>query len=115
MDEKNLTNAPEEDDSENTADIIVLTDEDGVEHSFELVDTLELDGNESVALITTLDDTNDILEDDGNLVIMKIVSEENDEEMLELIEDDDEFEKVSGIFTERLSNLYEFEEGEDEE
>ncbi len=113
MDE-NLNNLPEEEETDFLADIVVLTDEDGVEHSFELVDTLELDGNEYVALVTTLDDTNDILEDDGNLVIMKIVSEEGEEEILEIIEDDDEFEKVSDIFMERLSDLYEF-DPEDED
>ena len=112
MDE-NMTNLPEEEETDSMADIVVLTDEEGVEHTFELVDTLDLDDNEYVALVTTLDDTNDILEDDGNLVIMKIVSEENGEEILEIIEDDDEFEKVSDIFMERLSDLYEF-DGDEE-
>ncbi len=114
MDE-NLTNLPDEgEETEFLADIIVLTDEEGVEHSFELVDTLDLDGNEYVALVTTLDDSNDILEDDGNLVIMKIVATEGEEEILEIIEDDDEFEKVSEIFMERLSDLFEF-DGDDED
>ncbi len=108
MDENQAGLPRNEEETDFLADIIVLTDEEGVEHSFELVDTLELDGNEYVALVTTLDDTNDILEDDGNLVIMKIVSEEGEEEILEIIEDDDEFEKISDIFMERLSDLYEF-------
>lgn len=104
--EKDLT--PEEE-ADFISDIITLTDEDGIEHSFELVDTIERDGTLYVALITGADNP-DLLEGDGNLVIMKAVAEESGEEILELIEDDDEFETISEVFMERLGDLYEFED-----
>lgn len=96
-----------------SANIISLTDEDGIEHSFELVDTVDQDGTLYVALIADANNP-DMLDGDGNLVIMKSVAEENGEEILELIEDDDEFERISEIFMERLGDLYEFEELDDD-
>ncbi len=93
------------------ADLIVLTDEEGNEHQFELVDTIEHGGETYVALFADLP-PEEMLEDDGNLVIMKIVAEEGGEEILELIEDDEEFEEISEIFMERLSDLFEFDDEE---
>ncbi len=104
---------PDENDGEFTADLITLTDEDGIDHEFELVDTLEHGGSTYVALLTSPEKPEDVLEEDGNLVIMKIVSE-GEEEILEIIEDDDEFEEISQIFTDRLGDLFEFETGDDE-
>jgi len=104
----------EEDGVEFMTDLVTLTDEEGEEHTFELVDTLERDGESYVALIPDFDYPEDALQDDGSLVIMKIV-EEDGEEILELIEDDDEFDEISEIFMERLSDLYKFEDFDDEE
>ena len=109
--ENNLT--PEEE-MDMLTDLITLTDEDGVEHSFELVDTIEHKNTMYVALIAGVDDPA-MLEGDGNLVVMKSVADENGEEYLELIEDDDEFEEVSDIFMDRLSDLYDFEDETAEE
>lgn len=95
-------------------DIITLTDEAGVEHTFELADVLEHKGQTYVALLVVADSPEQLLEDDGNLVVMKI-TEEGDEEILELIEDDDEFEQISEMFVERLSDLYEFEDYDDQD
>ncbi len=109
--EKEMTPEEEQDFS---PDIVTLTDEDGVDHNFELVDSLEDGGVIYCALIAGADDP-DLLEGDGNLVIMKAMTDENGEEYLELIEDDDEFDRISEIFMERLSDLYEFEEVEESE
>ena len=112
MNDENFSQ-PEED-LDFTADIITLTDEEGIEHTFELVDTLEKDGCSYVALITVGEEPEDLLLDDGSLVIMK-VTEEDGEEILELIDDDDEFEVISEIFMDRLSDLYEFDDDEDDD
>jgi uncharacterized protein YrzB (UPF0473 family) len=93
-------------------DIITLTDEEGEEHVFELVDTLEKGEDTYVALMTCTENPEDMLDEDLNLVIMKII-EEDGEEILEAIEDDDEFDEISEIFIDRLSDLYEFEENMD--
>lgn len=110
----NENNLSPEEEIDQLADLITLTDEDGKEHSFELVDTIEHKDTMYVALIAGPDDP-EMLDGDGNLVIMKAVTDENGEEFLELIEDDNEFEEVSEMFMERLSDLYDFEELEDEE
>jgi len=89
-------------------DILSLVDEDGVEHEFEVVDTLDKDDNTYLALIPVVDENN-IGDADGELVILKVI-EEDGEEFLIAIEDDDEFDDVSDIFMDRLEDMYEFEE-----
>ncbi len=87
-------------------DIITLTSEDGEEYQFELLDRDELDGTEYCALVPMLDgDEAADIEEEGELVFMKVV-EEDDEEFLESLEDDDEYERVSAFFTERLSEYF---------
>ncbi len=107
---------PQEPETDFSADLITLTDEDGVNHEFELVDTLEHKGNSYVALIASYaDDPAKALEGDGDLVIMKVVSEESEDEILEIIEDDDEFDEISDIFLNRLGDLFDFDSDEDDE
>ena len=89
--------------------LISLMDEEGNEHEFEFVDSLELEGSEYVALIPVYDNPADSLEDDGELVVLKVM-EENGEENLEAIEDEDEFNNVSELFMDRLSDLYDIQQ-----
>ena len=99
---------PENKDMDFGPDILSLVDEEGIEHEFEVVDTLDKDDTTYLALIPVVDENN--LDDaDGELVILKVV-EEDGEEFLVAIEDDDEFDDVSDIFMDRLEDMYEFEE-----
>lgn len=91
-------------------DYVTLVDENGKETEFEVVDTLVTANNEYFALIPT-ETADNLANDDGELVILKVV-EENGEEFLEPIEDDEEFEEISEIFIDRLEELYDFEEQE---
>ena len=93
-------------------DIVTLVDENGVENEFEIVDSLVTDNNEYFALIPT-ETAENIDSDDGELVILKVV-EDNGEEFLEPIEDDDEYEEISEIFIDRLEELYDFADDEQE-
>ena len=90
------------------SDLITLMDDDGTEHEFEVLDSAEFEGREYMALVPVYDKPEELLDDTGELVILRIV-EEDGEEFLEAIEDDEEFEKVGDFFTERLSDEYEFE------
>ena len=90
-------------------DLISLTDEEGNEYKFELLDRLETEDGEYIALIPALDDPQDSLDDNGELVILK-VGEENGEEYYENIEDDDEYDTVADAFIARLQDLYEINE-----
>ena len=103
----------EDKDMEYGPDLLTLVDEEGVEHEFEVVDTLDKDDETYFALVPVMDESN-ISDVDGELVILKVV-EEDGEEFLEAIEDDDEFDDISDIFMERLEELYDFEEENEKE
>lgn len=90
-------------------DLMTLLDEEGNEHEFEVVDTLEDNEERYMALIPVFDDADELLEDDGELVILKVVQEE-EEEFLEAIEDEEEFNRISAIFMERLEDDYDIHE-----
>lgn len=95
--------------NEKDFDILTLLDEDGVEHEFELVDTLDIEGQEYAALIPVINDPEDFLSDSGELVIMKITQEDG-EEFLDAVEDEDEYNRVSEVVIERLSEYFDFEQ-----
>ena len=90
-------------------DIISLSDEEGNEYNFEILDRLETEEGEYVALLPIYDDAKEMLDDNGELVIMK-VGEENGEEYFENIEDDEEYDTVADAFIARLQDLYEIDE-----
>lgn len=90
-------------------DLMTLLDEEGNEHEFEVADTLEDNDEHYMALIPVFDDAEELLEDDGELVILKVV-QEDEEEFLEAIEDEEEFNRVSAIFMERLQDDYDIHE-----
>ena len=102
---KQNNNLPENEDYGN--DIVTLVDENGKETEFEIVDSLVTENNEYFALIPT-ETAENLAEDAGELLILKVV-EDDGAEFLEPIEDDDEYEEIAGIFMERLEDLYDFE------
>jgi N utilization substance protein A len=85
-------------------------------HQFELLDAIETDDGRYVALLPCYDDPSDLVDDDGELIILK-VENDNGEDTLVAIEDEKTFDEIAEIFEERLSDLYEIEdmEGEPEE
>ncbi len=90
-------------------DLVSVIDENGVEHVFEELDRIETDTAKYVALLPVYDEAEEILDDDGELIILK-VSEEDGETYLEPIEDDNEFNEIGKIFEERLSEMFSFDE-----
>jgi uncharacterized protein YrzB (UPF0473 family) len=90
-------------------DLVSVIDENGVEHVFEELDRIETDTAKYVALLPVYDDAEEIIDDDGELIILK-VCEEDGETYLEPIEDDNEFNEIGKIFEERLSELFAFDE-----
>lgn len=92
-----------------TPDVVSIIDEEGVEHFFEELDRIENDNGKYVALIPIYDDAQEIIDDDGELIILK-VDEEDGETYLCPIEDDQEFNEIGQIFEDRLSEKYLFEE-----
>ncbi|MBR5773789.1 MAG: DUF1292 domain-containing protein [Clostridia bacterium] len=92
--------------NEYNPDIITVEDENGKKHNFEILETTELDGERYVALLPVYDEASEMLESDGELVILKVV-DENGEDVLVTIDDDDEFDRVATVFEEILSEFFE--------
>lgn len=90
-------------------DLITLSDDDGKEYNFEVLDAIETDEARYLALLPQYDDPKKMLDDSGELVIVK-VGEENGEEFFYEIEDDDEYETIADAFVDRLENFFEIEE-----
>lgn len=91
-------------------DLVTVIDENGVEHTFEELDRIETDEGRFIALIPAFDESDEIIESDGELIILEVSEEENGDTILSPIEDDNLFNKIGKIFEERLSDLYEIEE-----
>ena len=94
-------------------DIVSVVDEDGVEHVFEELDRIETDKGRYVALTPVFDDAEEIIEDDGELIILKVVEEDDGETYLEPIEDDTEFDEIGNLFEQRIAELYDFDDEEE--
>lgn len=103
--------------NEYTPELYELEDEYGNKRDFEMVDAMEVDGQQYFAMIPSYDGESDIeaiLQDDAGLVILK-TDEKNGEEFLVSILDDDEYIRISKIFMKRLDEKYEEDEDEEEE
>ncbi len=90
-------------------DIVTLSDEEGHEYQFEVLDAVETDEGRYLALLPVYEKPEDIVEDSGELVVLKVF-EEDGEEYYEEIENDDEYETVADIFVDRLQDIFEIEE-----
>ena len=90
-------------------DLISLTDDEGKEYQFEILDQIEYNDEHYLALMPKYDDPKEMLDSDGELVVLKVIVE-GDEELFEEIEDDEEYEDVAGIFSDRLQDLFDITE-----
>lgn len=96
-------------------DIITVTDDDGVEHQFEEIDRIETDdGNRYVAMLPMFESGEELLEDDGEVIILKVTEEKGDTYLVE-IDNEKEFNEIREIFLERLDELFEYDEFQEEE
>ena len=114
MDENNLEFEQDQELEEEEIEIMVLVAETGRECEFEIVDELEEDGNRYLALLS-MEDCEDDGPDSDELLLVKAVVEDGGETMV-MLEDDNEFEKISKLFTKRLEEFFDIvdESGEEE-
>lgn len=96
--------------NEYTPDLYELIDDNGEKSVFELLDAMEVDGEQYFALTPYFENEEDMLQDDGEVVILKSFVDENGEEIMISIDDEDEFDKIGNMFMERLEDMFEFEE-----
>ncbi|NLI91819.1 MAG: DUF1292 domain-containing protein [Peptococcaceae bacterium] len=79
-------------------DIVVLNDDEGNEHEFMHLATVEVEGNTYFVLLP-VEETEDE-DEEAEAIILKVGKDENGEDMLMDIEDDEEWEKVADAWEE---------------
>lgn len=100
---------PEQEFTDEEQETIVLTDEEGHEHEFTLIQTLTVDDKDyAILLPTEVED-----EEEEAAVILRIDEDENGEDILVEIEDEAEFERVADAWEQLLDE--EDADAEDEE
>ena len=96
-------------------EIFILTDEEGVEHEFELMDVMEVDGNTYSALVPYSEDPEAALEEDTELVILKAGADDDGVDFLTTIDNDEEYDRIGNMFIDRISQMLEEDFEEEEE
>ena len=100
MDETLLENGMDEE----LDNIIVLTDEDGIEVSFEFLDLIEYQERAFVVLLPSEGDDTD------TVVILEVVEEDDDMESYLPVEDEELLNTIFDIFKEKFSDQFDFQE-----
>lgn len=88
---------------EDLSNLIVLSDENGNEISFEFLDLIEYEGNEYVVLLPVEDD------DDGSVVILQVEPVDEETESYGPVEDDTVLAAVFNIFKDKFKEEFNFE------
>ena len=96
-------------------DIISVNDEDGNEFLFELLERYETDDDVYVAITEYRDDDEEIVEADFEVIILKVVTDDNGDEYLEEIQDEMEYEQVSDILMSKVEEKFDVEYFEPEQ
>lgn len=110
MQDKDVNLMPEDGD-EYSPTIITLTDENGESFNFEIVDEIEYNEEHYLAVVEHFDDPKKALEAEPVLIIFRVGDADEDGlETFDIVDDDEEFFEVGGIFEQRLREFYEFEE-----
>lgn len=87
------------------ADLITLLDDENVEHTFEIIDSIEKDGNVYYALLPVYDEAQDQVEDDGEYYIFQTVEEDGEELLLE-VEDEKLLDELATIFEKHFEEIF---------
>lgn len=84
--------------------ILVLVDEDGIEHLFELLAELEIENDKYRVLVPLDEEDEEYDEEDGEVVILKVIIDEEGNELLSDIDDETEWEMVVEAWQELVDN-----------
>lgn len=88
----------------------ILIDEEGNEHQFELLDSLEESGTTYYAMTPILSDPQVLADSDGELIILKGEMYEG-EEVLVTVDNDKEHDRIGNCFLKRFEKIWsEFDE-----
>ena len=92
-----------------TPDLITLLDEDNNEHEFEVIDALDYGDEHYLPLVPYAADP-DALDEEAEMLIMRVDVDEENEEYLSIVDDDEELYNVGKVFAERLEEFYDISE-----
>ncbi len=87
-------------------DLLTLEDEDGQEHTFEVLDAADMDERRYLAVVAWDEDPQTRLEQDAEMLIMRVGYDENNEEYVDIVEDEEELHKAGQMFLTRLKEVY---------
>ena len=82
---------------EENTNIISLTDEEGVERDFEIITVLKVEDTEYAVLYDI-----EAGDEEDSAVVFRIGQDETGSDILEVVEDDAEFDKVAEVYQEWL-------------
>lgn len=99
-----MKNQPEK--TEWGTDLVTLTDDEGVEATYEMIDALEKDGATYVALLPYTESPEEQLDEDYQVLILKMPAGADDDTLVS-IDNEAEFNEVWALFEDRLSDDYE--------
>ena len=94
---------------EYTPDLVTLQDEEGKQHTFEVIDAADHKGTHYMALVPYVEDEQELVDADLDLILMK-VGQDAEGEYLDIVEDDEELYEVSNMFEKRLREFFEIEQ-----
>lgn len=101
---------PAQEEEDYDPDLLTLEDEDGEEHTFEVIDAADMNDHRYLAMVPYHEDPADSLNEDNTLLIMR-VGEEEGEEYLDVLDAEGELYEgesndVVEMFISRLSDVY---------
>jgi uncharacterized protein YrzB (UPF0473 family) len=89
--------------NEEEISILSLTDEDGNEVEFELIDSIEYEGTEYLILLPPEEEANEV-------TILEVVPEGDEMESYLSVEDEEILQAVFAIFKDRFQDFFTFED-----
>lgn len=98
-------------DNDFVPELYTLSDEDGVEHTVEMLDYYDEGDDRYYAMVSYYEHPEDLINDSGELLILKS-DYSTGEETLITIDDEDEFNRIGEIFMRRLEEFF---DGDDED
>lgn len=92
-------------DYEYETDLITLIDDEGQEHEFEILDTLETDEGVFMALVPTQQNSEEIAEEAETYYIFEVVDVDGEEQLQE-VDDDELLDRLAETFEARFNEAY---------
>ena len=96
-------------------DIVSLSDDEGNEYEFEVLDETDYKGKHYYALIPLFDDPDNDISQDDTYMIFEAAEDENGDPQLAEIEDDELLDELAAIFESRMDENADAEDDDDDE